>query len=78
MQSNIDLFSFGIQTISNLFIGPLHEKTCFRYIDGNTIPLLPKSGSVRLLIARWMVRSSPGARCCVLEQDTSSPLLSTG
>ena len=34
--------------------------------------------SVGLLIARSRVRSSTGARCCVLEQDTSSPLLSTG
>ena len=34
--------------------------------------------SVGLLIARSWVRSSLGARCCVFEQDTSSPLHSTG
>ena len=33
---------------------------------------------VRFLIARSRVRSSPGAWCCVLEQDTLYPLLSTG
>ena len=30
------------------------------------------------LIARLWVRISTGAQCCVIEQDTSSSLLSTG
>ena len=34
--------------------------------------------SAGLLIVRLRVRISPGARCCVLEQDTSSSLLNTG
>ena len=31
-----------------------------------------------ILMTRSLVRSSPEVRCCVREQDTSSPLLSTG
>ena len=34
--------------------------------------------STRLLIARSQVEILPGARFCVLEQDTSASLLSTG
>ena len=31
-----------------------------------------------LLVTRQIDNPSPGMRCCVLEKDTSSPLLSTG
>ena len=35
-------------------------------------------GELWTLDRKVAVQASPGARCCVLEQDTSSPLLSTG
>ena len=47
----------------------------FRLFWGSTDSSVGRASD---LIARSRVRSSPGAQCCVIEQDTSSPLLSTG
>ena len=39
--------------------------------------LIAQLGERLLLIARSRFRSSLGSRCCVIEQESSSPLLST-
>ena len=57
--------------------------TCFFFFlwgwGGAPLAQLEKSRArTGLLIASSLVRISPGAQCCVLEQDTSPSLLSTG
>ena len=48
----------------------------FQYL--NRIVQIVQLEECRTLDTSSRVRSSPGARCCILEQYTSSPLLSTG